>query len=63
MKQSFFWALALSVLIISCSTNAVTGRKQLSLLPESELQQQAVTEYPHVFIPEQGSECINQQGC
>jgi len=45
MKQSFFLALVLPVLIISCSTNAVTGRKQLSLLPESQLQQQAVTEY------------------
>lgn len=45
MKQSFFLALALPVLIISCSTNAVTGRKQLNLLPESQLQQQAVTEY------------------
>lgn len=31
--------------VIACSTNAITGRKQLSLVPESQLQQMAVTEY------------------
>ncbi|MEP7165767.1 MAG: M48 family metallopeptidase [Ferruginibacter sp.] len=30
---------------IGCSTNAVTGRKQLSLFPESTLQQEALTQY------------------
>lgn len=29
----------------ACTTNAVTGRKQLSLIPESQMQQMAVTEY------------------
>ncbi len=29
----------------ACSTNAVTGRKQLNLIPESELQAQAITQY------------------
>jgi predicted Zn-dependent protease len=29
----------------ACTRNAVTGRKQLSLLPESQLQQMAVSEY------------------
>lgn len=29
----------------SCSTNAVTGRKQLSLFPESTLQQEALSQY------------------
>lgn len=29
----------------SCTTNAVTGRKQLSILPEGQLQQMALTEY------------------
>lgn len=28
-----------------CTTNAVTGRKQLSLIPESQLQEMAVTQY------------------
>lgn len=41
-----FSFLALSVLFIAgCTTNAITGRKQLQLFPESTLQQQAVTEY------------------
>lgn len=30
---------------IACSTNAVTGRKQLSLFPESALQAEAVNQY------------------
>ena len=30
---------------MACSTNAVTGRKQLALFPEETLQQQALTEY------------------
>jgi predicted Zn-dependent protease len=32
-------------LFIACSKNAVTGRKQLSLIPESQLQEMAVTQY------------------
>jgi predicted Zn-dependent protease len=31
--------------IAACTTNAVTGRKQLSLVSESSLQQEAVTQY------------------
>lgn len=30
---------------VACNQNAVTGRKQLALFPESELQQQALTQY------------------
>lgn len=30
---------------VGCSTNAITGRKQLSLFPESTLQAQALTQY------------------
>ncbi len=30
---------------MACSNNAITGRKQLTLFPESTLQQQALTEY------------------
>ncbi|MCW3093469.1 MAG: family metallopeptidase [Ferruginibacter sp.] len=45
MKKTFFWILALPIVFIACTTNAVTGRKQLSLLPESQLQETAVTEY------------------
>ena len=32
-------------LFMACSTNSVTGRKQLALFPEETLQQQALTEY------------------
>jgi hypothetical protein len=35
----------LSALLIACSKNALTGKKQLTLLPESELQTMAVGEY------------------
>ncbi|MEJ7586503.1 MAG: M48 family metallopeptidase [Ferruginibacter sp.] len=45
MKRSLCLLFALPVIIIACTTNAVTGRKQLSLLPESQLQATAVTEY------------------
>ena len=44
MKKILF-LLTISAFVISCSRNAVTGRKQLSLLPESQLQQMAITEY------------------
>lgn len=30
---------------VACSTNAITGRKQLSLFPESSLQAEAVSQY------------------
>ena len=39
--------LCLSVItfLAACSTNAITGRKQLALFPESTLQQEALTQY------------------
>ncbi|MGB5030089.1 MAG: M48 family peptidase, partial [Chitinophagaceae bacterium] len=37
--------LVLTVLIIACSKNALTGKKQLTLLPETELQSMASTQY------------------
>jgi predicted Zn-dependent protease len=45
MKRSFLLLLALPLVFIACTKNAVTGRKQLSLLPESQLQATAVAEY------------------
>lgn len=45
MKQSFFLLIVFSLVFFACNTNAVTGRKQLSLLPESQLQEMAVEEY------------------
>lgn len=44
MKKLFLLA-GLSVALYSCSRNAITGRSQLTLLPESEVQTMAKTEY------------------
>ncbi len=45
MKKFFLIASVLVFSSISCTRNAVTGRSQLTLLPESQLQQMALTEY------------------
>jgi predicted Zn-dependent protease len=37
--------LSSATILFACSRNAVTGRKQLKLFPESVLQEQALTEY------------------
>ena len=37
--------LGISILLTGCPRNEVTGRKQLSLVPESQLRQMAVQEY------------------
>lgn len=44
MKKIVFFIAAVTF-FIACSRNAITGRKQLGLLPESQLQQMALTEY------------------
>ena len=38
-------SLAIITTIVACTRNAVTGRKQLNLIPKAELQAQALTEY------------------
>jgi predicted Zn-dependent protease len=38
-------ALAISAMAIACTRNAITGRSQLSLVSESELQATALTQY------------------
>ncbi|MDQ2720031.1 MAG: M48 family metallopeptidase [Bacteroidota bacterium] len=45
MKKFILIFLCFSLFAISCTTNAITGRSQLSLVPESTLQQEAVTQY------------------
>ena len=45
MKKLFSHLISLSFLYSSCTTNAVTGRRQLTILPESQLQQMALSEY------------------
>lgn len=44
MKKILACFVAVGIMV-GCSTNAVTGRKQLSLFPESTLQAEAVTQY------------------
>jgi predicted Zn-dependent protease len=45
MKKFIFSCLVAASLVSACTQNAVTGRNQLSLISESVLQQQAITEY------------------
>lgn len=45
MKKSFLALLLSGVLISSCSKVPITGRKQLGLLPESELMSMSLTSY------------------
>ncbi|MEO6001305.1 MAG: M48 family metallopeptidase [Chitinophagaceae bacterium] len=43
--KKIFLVLSMGVTMYSCSRNAVTGRNQLTLYPESEIQSLAATEY------------------
>jgi predicted Zn-dependent protease len=45
MLQKITTFIIFSVLLVACSKNALTGKKQLTLLPESELQTMATGEY------------------
>lgn len=45
MKKLFSSIIIISLFVVGCSTNSVTGRKQLSLLSENQLQEMAVAEY------------------
>ncbi len=45
MIRKITFIIALATLVISCSKNSLTGKSQLTLLPESELQTMATTEY------------------
>jgi predicted Zn-dependent protease len=45
MMKNLFLLFAASILIIACTKNAITGRNQLSLISESSLQQEAVSQY------------------
>jgi predicted Zn-dependent protease len=44
MKNALL-SIGIMTMVVACTTNAITGRKQLSLVPESQLQQMAQTEY------------------
>lgn len=45
MKKYLLLFISASLIIIACTTNAITGRNQLSLVSESSLQQEAVAQY------------------
>ncbi len=45
MKRILYLFASIVIFISACTTNAVTGRKQLTLIPESALQQEAVSQY------------------
>lgn len=45
MKKISLLLFAATAILAACSTNGVTGRKQLSLFPESTLQTEAVSQY------------------
>ena len=44
-KILLFCSIAIMMIVVACSENLVTGRNQLSLVPESQLQEMAKTEY------------------
>lgn len=44
-KTYFFITVVIASLVIACSQNPITGRSQLSLVSESQMQQLAQTEY------------------
>lgn len=47
MKPSFVWIIGLAITLVSasCSRVPLTGRRQLNLIPESTMDQMAVSEY------------------
>lgn len=45
MKRAILPIIAFMFFAASCTTNAITGRSQLSLVSEESLQQEAVTQY------------------
>ena len=45
MKKITVSAILLSVIFLACQKNAITGRRSLSLIPESELIGMSLTEY------------------
>jgi len=49
MKNLFLLFVVSSILIAACTTNAITGRSQLSLVSESTLQLEATKQYDSVL--------------
>lgn len=45
MKKQHLFLMSFLLFLAACTTNAITGRKQLSLVSEEALQQEAVSQY------------------
>ncbi len=45
MKKYFVPLIGFALFVTACTTNAITGRKQMSLVSEEALQQEAVSQY------------------
>src|SRR5436309_2087594 len=45
MIKNFIFIFAIAATVVACTQNAITGRSQLTLLPESQLQSMATTQY------------------
>jgi predicted Zn-dependent protease len=50
MKRQISFLVAISLLIFSCTSNPLSGKKQMTLLPESELQKMATEQYQTFLI-------------
>ncbi len=59
MKNIFLLVICVNFFIAGCTTNAITGRSQLSLVSESTLQQEAVSQY-RSFLSE--NKVVNSSG-
>lgn len=57
MKRRIILYASFVAFFVACSSNSITGRKQLALFPESTLQQQALQQYQS-FLSE--SKVVNQ---
>ncbi len=44
-NRLFFSSVIVSLLVVACTTNSITGRKQLSLVSEGQMQEMAVSQY------------------
>lgn len=45
MKKQYLFIISFLMFLAACTTNAITGRKQLALVSEEALQQEAVSQY------------------
>ena len=45
MRKKIISIFVLSFFVVACSRNAITGRKQFKIVPESDLQSMASQEY------------------